>query len=378
MEKNIEILENFKKAITSTIKSIAGNQNIDVNFGDVENKTKNKTITLPLIKNINKNDFIKTRAIADSAALKLRCSDEKIFKTYEPGGNISKILYKIAEKIRYENIGSSYFKGVKENLDQFYKIKSSQNIDYKNSDLEFIDAFEFYLRDNFAKTNEEKIKNKYKKYKKKLDLKLKNKFDQLHRFVLDQKKFNALMSNIISQLRIDQNKKQQNKKEDQKDQNNLENKTNDQNNEESKKKEDNELSKDAGLSSLDQLAQETGSSLEEGGEDVTENSLSNQRKNDKNFGDSKYKVYTQEFDEVVDAKDLENEQELTRLRKNLDQQLLNLKNFISKLANKLQRKLLAKQNRSWEFDLEEGALDSSKLTRIIIDPLNSLSFKSEK
>ena len=98
MEKNTEILENFKRAITSTIKSIAGNQNIDVTFGDVENKTKNKTIKLPLIKSINKNDFIRTRAMADSAALELRCSDEKIFKTYEPEGNISKILYKIADR----------------------------------------------------------------------------------------------------------------------------------------------------------------------------------------------------------------------------------------------------------------------------------------
>jgi cobaltochelatase CobT len=75
---------------------------------------------------------------------------------------------------------------------------------------------------------------------------------------------------------------------------------------------------------------------------------------------------------------LENEEELNRLRKNLDQQLVQLKNFISKLANKLQRKLLAKQNRSWEFDLEEGLLDTSKLTRIVMDPLNSLSFKKEK
>ena len=97
-----------------------------------------------------------------------------------------------------------------------------------------------------------------------------------------------------------------------------------------------------------------------------------------NFDDIKYKSYTQEFDEVVKAEELENLEELVRLRKNLDQQLLQLKNFISKLANKLQRKLLAKQNRSWDFDLEEGLLDNSKLTRIIIDPFNSLSFKKEK
>ena len=96
------------------------------------------------------------------------------------------------------------------------------------------------------------------------------------------------------------------------------------------------------------------------------------------MGDLKYKIYTEEFDEVIKAEELENNNELNRLRKNLDQQLLQLKNFISKLANKLQRKLLAKQNRSWNFDLEEGLLDTSKLPRIIMDPFNSLSFKKEK
>ena len=79
----------------------------------------------------------------------------------------------------------------------------------------------------------------------------------------------------------------------------------------------------------------------------------------------------------LQSEDLENNEELTRLRKNLDQQLLQLKNFISKLANKLQRKLLAKQNRSWNFDLEEGLLDTSKLPRIM-GSFNSLSFKKEK
>ena len=92
----------------------------------------------------------------------------------------------------------------------------------------------------------------------------------------------------------------------------------------------------------------------------------------------KYKVYTNEFDETIKAEDLETEEELKRLRTSLDQQLIQLKTFVSRLANKLQRKLLAKQNRSWEFDLEEGVLDTSKLTRVIIDPFNSLSFKKEK
>ena len=92
----------------------------------------------------------------------------------------------------------------------------------------------------------------------------------------------------------------------------------------------------------------------------------------------KYKSYTEEFDEIIKAEELEDDSELNRLRIILDQQLLQLKSFISKLANKLQRQLLAKQNRSWDFDLEEGILDTSKLTRIIMDPFNSLSFKKEK
>jgi Cobalamin biosynthesis protein CobT (nicotinate-mononucleotide:5, 6-dimethylbenzimidazole phosphoribosyltransferase) len=91
-----------------------------------------------------------------------------------------------------------------------------------------------------------------------------------------------------------------------------------------------------------------------------------------------YKIFTTQFDEVVKAENLENSDEATKLRRNLDQQLIGFQDVITKLANKLQRQLLAKQNRAWEFDLEEGLLDSSKLPRIIMDPYNSLSFKKEK
>ena len=102
------------------------------------------------------------------------------------------------------------------------------------------------------------------------------------------------------------------------------------------------------------------------------------KKNQKNLLKEKYKIFTNEYDEIANAEKLENDDEITRLRKNLDQQLTNLQNLISKLANKLQRQLLAKQNRSWEFDLEEGVLDASKLSRVIIDPFHSLSYKMEK
>ena len=137
------------------------------------------------------------------------------------------------------------------------------------------------------------------------------------------------------------------------------------------------MSIDMGVPDLENLSKDS----DKGQEDleIEDNSRPDLKKRGNlNFGDLKYKAYTEEFDEIVKAEELEGPDELARLRKNLDQQLLQLKNFISKLANKLQRKLLAKQNRSWNFDLEEGLLDTSKLPRIIMDPFNSLSFKKEK
>ena len=377
MEKKVENLENFKKAITSTIKSIIGDQNIDVTFGKEVTKKNINVINLPNIQSIdNKIDYIETRALADTEALKLRCSDINIYNSFEPKGNISKLLYAAAEKIRCENIGSSYFKGIKENLNRYYKIKIKEKKNYENNDYEFVDAFENYLRNKIFKLNNEKeLENKYKK---KLDAKLKSKLDLLNNSILDQKKFDSLISRIISEMQIDKSKEYDEKDDKHKNEDNSDNKSNEKNELESETPEHNDISIDSSLPDLDQLSSEIDNENEVDEEEESLNSPKGNRERSKNFGDSKYKFYTQEFDEIVNAEQLEDEAELIRLRQNLDQQLLGLKSFISKLANKLQRKLLAKQNRSWDFDLEEGTIDTSKLTRIIIDPLNSLSFKKEK
>ena len=381
MEKKDESLENFKKAITSTVKSIIGNPNIDVRFGkEIAQKNVN-IINLPDVQSIkNKIDYTKTRALADSEALKLKCSDKNIYNSFEPQGNISKLLYAVAEKIRYESIGSSYFSGIRENLNQHYKEKTKQKTNYKNNDYELVDAFENYLRNKIFKlSNDKEIENKYKKYKKKIETKLENQLDSLNNSIFDQKKFNSLMSKIISQMQIEENIESETKDDNKTNDDNLESKSNEQNENKSKDSKNNEISTDANLPNLEKLSTESDSDVKVDEEENNSlNSVKNNKEKNKNFINSKYKYYTQQFDETINAEELESETELLRLRKNLDQQLLGLKNFISKLANKLQRKLLAKQNRSWDFDLEEGALDTSKLTRVIIDPLNSLSFKKEK
>ena len=380
MEKKAEIVENFKKAISSTIKSIIGDQNIEVTFGIEKNKKNKKTINLPGLKSINNvNDYIKTRALADSGALKFKFSDYNTYNSFEPQGNMSKLFYAVAEKIRYENVGSSYFKGIRKNLDHLYEAKSKEKIEYKNNDYEFLDAFEYYLRSYILKSNKNKeSEGRFKKYKKKLDTKLKDKLELLNNSLLDQKKFNCLISKVILQLKIDERTESEQNQDSQANNENLENKNKDENSKSSKDVENNEMSIDANLPDVDKISSEVDKEIEINKDKDSLNVPNNKKKLNKNFGDSKYKFYTQEFDETISAEELESDEELLRLRQNLDQQLLSLKNFISKLANKLQRKLLAKQNRSWEFDLEEGSLDTSKLTRIIMDPLNSLSFKKEK
>jgi len=284
MEKKVEILENFKRAITSTIKSIIGDQHIEVMFGGDAIKKNEKTINLPSLKNIDsKVDYIKTRALADSEALRLKCSDANIYNSFEPQGNISKLLYAVAEKIRYEKIGSSYFKGIKQNINFFYENKNKQKIEFKNKDYQFVDAFEYYLRSNIFKFNKNKeIENKYKIYKKKLDTKLKNNLKALNNSLSDQKKFNALISKLISQMKIDENINSDKNEDDQKNDNNLENKTEDQNNQSSKDNENNKMSIDANLPDIDQLSAESDKEIDENEESL--NSTENQKKGNKNFG----------------------------------------------------------------------------------------------
>ena len=223
-----------------------------------------------------------------------------------------------------------------------------------------------------------KLKKKFKSFKKDLNNQFKNKINELKDLTLDQEKFNSLISQIITEMSLDEAFDEEQKRDEENQDNDKQSKPQNQEQHAEKKEEENEeMSIESGVPDLENKAKETDKAEEELEiDDSSRPELKKRRETD--FGDLKYKTFTEEFDEIIKAEELESTTELIRLRKNLDQQLLQLKNFISKLANKLQRKLLAKQNRSWNFDLEEGLLDTSKLPRIIMDPFNSLSFKKEK
>ena len=146
MEDKKESLESFKAAISSTVRSLANSQKIQVIFGNQISKSEKNSIKLPAVETVDKKiNFEEIRAVADSKSLRMRFSDKKTFKKYEPDGNISKKLYEISEKIRCENIGSNYFLGVRNNIKKFYQMRIS-GLDLKSSEDKILESFESYLR----------------------------------------------------------------------------------------------------------------------------------------------------------------------------------------------------------------------------------------
>ena len=367
-------LENFKSAVLSTAKAIA-RKTIDP-----KEQEKIAKINVPKILSIeNKDEILEARALADSEALRMRYNDETISKKNEPRGTISKSLFKIAEKIRYEKIGSDEYQGIQNNLNNFYQ-KKIANSDVHSQNF-IADAFEAYLRKNIMNMPiDENKKQDFKRWDDLFNKKIFNKIENLTTSLNDQEQYTNLVKSIIEDLEInDQKNDPQNIENENGEDNNNEN----QNQQQSLEEEQNQQSKNQEFEmenivpeiEFDPSMNDQEAMLEDSDD---ENIPQSQRQPPKDGNPRKYSIFTNQFDKIIDAKDLITEDDIKKLRGNLDLQLSSLQNFISRLANKLQRKLLAKQNRSWNFDLEEGILDASKLPRVIIDPFNSLSYKKEK
>ena len=374
--------EQFKQALISTAKVISEDYKIDTK--KIDNDLRSKQIDFFDVTNLlNKDDFTRLRAETDSGALKKKFSNKKIFNKNLPNNPSCKSLYNIAEKIRYEVLGGKMLKGVGKNLSENYakKIASVRKDQLKNkSDVSVTEAFEFYMLKKFFNLELNAVSSKMLSFwEKDFTSSIDKHLDFLNENLEDQDSYGLKFSEILESMNVfNSDKDENNEDEEQNNKQDNETENNDDNQSDSKedesKQDETQTSLDAGFDLSDQQMDEQ---LEdsESLKDNTENII---QKANLNSVDQEYKVFTTEFDEIAKAEILEDIKETQKLRKNLDQQLTSFQDLITKLANKLQRQLLAKQNRAWEFDLEEGLLDSSKLTRIIMDPYNSLSFMKEK
>ncbi len=376
-ESNLK--EKFRIALTSTAKVIS--DDFDLNKkGSEEDKSKN-TVSIEIDDINSPIDFVRLRAETDSSALKKKFSNDAIYKKNLPVNNSSRSLYKIAEKIRYELLGGEMLKGIKKNFNKNYcQIINQKRRDQLKTkeDVTITEAFELYMLKNFHNITLNPLTSKMLNF---WERDLEKSIGKHKEFLLDsledQNIYCSRFSKILEEMDIFQSEEDQTNEENQ-DQGQDNPSNDDQNNDKEDKSDESKDQETQATIDADYNVDEF--NLDEQLSEIDSEEQSTEQILKKNIDNLNldYKIFTNQFDEVVKAENLENADEATKLRKNLDQQLIGFQDVITKLANKLQRQLLAKQNRAWEFDLEEGLLDSSKLPRIIMDPYNSLSFKKEK
>ena len=380
-KKEENFKEKFRQALISTAKVISNDYK---SLKSKKKKLDTNSFEFFELEDLNDiNDFIKFRAESDSAALKKRFSNREIYQKNIPNSSSRRNLYEVSEKIRYEFLGSQMLKGISKNLKENYNNKLAQknnNSLKSKEDVPVTNAFELYMLKNFFEIKLNSYSEKILSFwEKEFNLSFEKHLDFLTKNLENQENYNSRFSEILKNMDIfdaDDDDKKDDSEQKVDNQNNEDKKNDDQseNQNESKEQEQEQTGVDADYDFSDNKIDEQLSDTDS----EKQSSESVLQKTNLDFNDKDYKIFTNKFDEIAKAENLESSDEIKKLRKSLDQQLTTFQDLISKLANKLQRELLAKQNRSWEFDLEEGLLDSSKLARVILDSQNSLSFKKEK
>ncbi len=381
MNKEDNLKEKFKQALISTVKVISDDYKLEK---AIDKNLSSKNYNFFELDNLNtKEDYIKLRAETDSEALKRKFSNKDIYQKNLPKNSHCKTLYDISEKIRYEILGTKILKGISKNLKDNYnnKITFKRKDQLKSKDdVQISEAFELYMLKKFLGIKLNSLSEKILSFwEEDFESSFEEHLNYLNKNIENQDNYNSKLSKILQEMEIFDSENNDENQEDNKNDNPDSN--NNQDSQDQSKDDQEKRQQEEDQNGLDGDYDLSDTKMDEQLVDTDSDKESNEKiiqKTNSSIGDKEYHIYTSEFDEISKAETLEIDEEISKLRKTLDQQLTSFQDLITKLANKLQRQLLAKQNRAWEFDLEEGLLDSSKLTRIIIDPQNSLSFKKEK
>ena len=393
MRKNSENTQ-FQNATASTLKAISGNmvEEREIKFSGSTSYLSSKEVRLPIIsKELNDTEIDMLRGEADKIALKIKYHDPVLHTKYTPSSDLSSQIFQLAEESRIEAVGSKNLLGIKKNLQNLIVEKFKETIlpAPGGEDKEgLVNALHLVIREKITGSSPpQNTSISLEKWRPWINNKIGNLLNQLAENTDDQEVFAKYIKELLSALHADIGERDPNNDGENEDTENSNPDENEENDSSAESENDND--EDAGLDSSSDVQEsdqeiqgetEDADADNEDGEsegEIVPNPLSghNLGKNNINYN---YQVFSTEYDEIVNATDLCEEDELIRLRGTLDKQLENLQGAIARLANKLQRKLQAKQNRSWNFDLEEGMLDASKLARVITQPLFPLSYKQEK
>ena len=359
----------LKEALSSSSRAISSKTDLELNFGS--DSIHSNSIPLP---ESSLRGLSLSRAKADKIALKEKFSNES--RSEITGINELDQSLSVQNSVRIEVLGSLQYKGLKSNLrnnfvEELEAFKPESAIESVNKILDI--WIKGKILGNKFTALEEKILEPFSEDLKKVEKKF---IPELKKNIKDKELYLESIQNLLKELNIKFEEEEQKEESSSDDDNNEDEESDEENQDEEPQEEGSSEESPTDSESSEEMEFE-----EEEVEDSDENWVENRSKLEELFNvenNQEYKVFCRDFDEIVDAEDLCAQEELKRLRIRLDQLIDPSKSVIAKLANRLQRLLLAQQNRSWEYDKDEGILDTSKLTKIITDPLTPLSFKQEK
>ncbi len=392
--KNGSDTDVFKRSMTVCMRAISGDKELEVGFAKDRPALAGSRARLPeLPKKPSKADIAITRGLGDSMALKRACHDQRIHLKLAPEGKQARAVFDAVEQARVEAIGSRMMAGVADNITSMLEDKYAKAnlVDVKDkADAPLEEALALMVREKLtgrpAPKSAERLVELWKPW---VEDKAGADLGHLAENLTDQNAFARVVRDMLASLDMAEELADDQDSEDTDDSEENQPQGEEQSEEggEEDSSGDDRQSDDAEASDDDQQAAEAEAT------DATSEDLADEeeadaetpgeaRRNDNPFNtlskDIDYKVFTTQFDETVGAEELCDEEELDRLRAFLDKQLANLSGVVGRLANRLQRRLMAQQNRSWDFDLEEGYLDPARLVRVVIDPMQPLSFKQER
>ena len=385
--------EPFKRAVSVCLRAISGKNDLEVSFAAERPGLAGGKARLPEPpRRLNEREAAIVRGHADSIALRLACHDPAVHRKLVPGGQQARAVFEAIEQARVEAIGSRRMGGVAKNLaamldDRFHRGKFDEITDRADAPLE--DALSMLVRERLTGEPPPPTARKLVElWRPLIEERAGKSLDRLERVLDDQRRFGDVIHDLLDSLDMGEDRSSESDEEEG-DEGEKENQQEEQGQEgDASDSADSERMSSEAEASADELPDSSSEAVDAPAAEMAD---------DAEMGDSEtaaepwrprnqrneprgpdYKPYTGKFDEVVGAEDLCEPEELDRLRGYLDKQLSHLQGVVARLANRLQRLLLAQQNRSWEFDLEEGLLDPSRLTRVIVDPMHPLSFKREK
>ncbi|WP_075291437.1 cobaltochelatase subunit CobT [Pararhizobium arenae] len=389
-------VEPFRRALTGCVRAIAGDPQVEVAFANERPGLAGERIRLPEIsKRPTRHELAVTRGLGDAMALRKACHDGRIHAVMSPQGADARVIFDAVEQARVEAIGAIRMEGVADNLSSMLEEKYSKSnfaaVD-RQADAPLAEALALLVREKLTgrpvPKSAGKVVDLWRDF---IEEKAAGDIGNLAATVTDQQAFSRVVRDMLTSMDIAEKYGDDEVEPDDQDTQSDEDQPRSQEQDENSSDED--AGDEAAPAEENQAAEEQMEEGEMDGAEISEDEMSDDGEDDSEtpgevkrpatpFDDFNekvdYAVFTEEFDETIASEELCDEAELDRLRAFLDKQLAHLQGAVGRLANRLQRRLMAQQNRSWEFDLEEGYLDPARLTRLIIDPMQPLSFKREK